>query len=233
MGGDNNEFNKKIDLASKIIVIVGSSGSGKTSLVNKLNLMLDVQKIVTTTTRQRRAGELNAKDYYFISNDEFFQMDKNNEFVETTEYSGNRYGITHSELVKYNSELCCVVTDLKGARALADNYPSRVMIFWLNNTPLTMVKRLYKRGDSILSIVKRITNAVINREFRNPSKLFIDVSFTELQGRTSTINNFGIIYYRLLVSENSHNTTYLNKLKLEVDGGELWLWQKDFITLEN
>ena len=96
-----------------------------------------------------------------------------------------------------------------------------------------MVKRLYKRGDSILSIVKRITNAVINREFRNPSKLFIDVSFTELQGRTSTINNFGIIYYRLLVSENSHNTTYLNKLKLEVDGGELWLWQKDFITLEN
>lgn len=212
---------ENLEMTNKIIVIVGSSGSGKTTLANRLVHNLNVKQLVTTTTRPIRRNEDHGKDYYFVSGIKFDEMVKNNEFLETTTYSGYQYGLTFAEVDKRQTELCCVVTDIDGARSIADSYPDRTMIFWIKSTPRLLYNRLKWRGEKITTIIKRLFNALKKREFFSPIKDFKDVSFTELDGSDSLENNFGIIYYKLLSAEYSHNTTYLQKLQSETNEGEL------------
>ena len=77
-----------------IIVLVGPSGSGKTSIGDVLTAEHGVPKLVTTTTREPRMGEVDGVDYYFR---EFSELDSD-AFVEQTIYNNNRYGLTKEEV---------------------------------------------------------------------------------------------------------------------------------------
>ena len=212
---------ESLEMTNKIIVIVGSSGSGKTTLANRLVRNLNIKQLVTTTTRPIRKRENHGKDYYFVSGIKFDEMVRNHEFLETTTYSGHHYGLTFAEVDKHKADLCCVITDINGARSIADYYPDRTMIVWIKSTPWLLYNRLKWRGERFPTIVKRLINAFKKHEFFSPIKDFKDVSFTELDGSDSIGNNFGIIYYKLLSAEYSHNSTYLQKLESETNGGEL------------
>lgn len=206
---------KDFELTNKIIVLVGSSGSGKTTLAQILSERLRIKKLVTTTTRPMRKEEDHGKDYYFISSQKFSKMFYDDEFIETNHYAGNLYGLTHEEVRKNKNRLCLLITDVSGARAIADAYPERVMIFWLRSTPSLMIKRLYNRNETIPTIIARLINAFKDREFISPYRMFNDVGFTELMADTTIDNNFGIIYYKLLISEYGRNETYLRYLESE------------------
>ena len=84
-----------------IIVILSSpSGAGKTTLVN---LILQNKKFVNSvshTTRKPRSNEINGKDYYFVSNDEFKNLIKNNEFLEYANVFNNFYGSTRKPVLQ-------------------------------------------------------------------------------------------------------------------------------------
>lgn len=71
-----------------IIVIVGGSGSGKTTIAHQLETH-GFERLITTTTRSMREGEVNHHDYHFVSKEEFKNLDK----IEESEYGGNHYGI--------------------------------------------------------------------------------------------------------------------------------------------
>ena len=75
-----------------MLVIVGSSASGKTKIVQELIKTYHMKKLVTYTTREKRIGEIEGKDYHFISREDFIQKIKNNFFIEYVEY--NTYDIT-------------------------------------------------------------------------------------------------------------------------------------------
>ena len=77
----------------KIIVLVGPSGSGKTSIGQILE-QKGIPRLVTTTTRPARLGEVDGTDYYFR---DFTEQDMD-EFVEQTIYNKNRYGLTKAEV---------------------------------------------------------------------------------------------------------------------------------------
>lgn len=207
----------ELQVTNRIIVLVGSSGSGKTTLADTIGENLGARKLVTTTTRSRRKGEVHGQDYYFISKAKFCLGIQNNEFVENTEYNNEYYGLTKDEIKDSYNSLCYITTDNNGARALADMYPERVMIFWLRSRPSLLFKRLISRGDGFKSALKRLINAFVKKEFTSPAKCFSDVSFTELTAEESVINNFGIIYYRLLVDEYNMNNVYFNKLKYDIE----------------
>ncbi|RFZ76408.1 hypothetical protein DS742_23735 [Lacrimispora amygdalina] len=101
------------------IVLVGASGSGKSTIEDYFVSNLGYAKIVSYTTRQPRAGEINGKDYWFVSNQEFGELISKGELAEYEEYSQGRfYGTSKSE---YTSGNKIVVLTPNGFRQLKRN----------------------------------------------------------------------------------------------------------------
>ncbi|MDN6030568.1 MAG: hypothetical protein L0L22_06875 [Staphylococcus equorum] len=198
-----------------ILIFVGASGSGKSTLVKHVRENLGIPQLITTTTRNKRRNEKEGKDYHFIEIEEFNRLADNESFLETTSYSGSLYGLTKEEIDKNSNNVSTVITDINGARALANLYPDRVMVFWMKSSPLNLIKRLRKRGDSWLTIIARLFNAYRSGEFTVPTSKFVDVTFTVIHSEDDIVNNFGIVYYKLLTDELKKNTDYLQKLEKE------------------
>ncbi len=99
-----------------IIVLLGASGSGKSTIENELATHHGFEKIISYTTRQPRNGEVNGKDYYFTNNETFNEMLKNGLFAEYDEYSqGRLYGTLISDYAEGNK---VVVLTPNGLRQL-------------------------------------------------------------------------------------------------------------------
>ena len=78
-----------------IMVILSSpSGAGKTTLVNLLSKKDNFEISISHTTRQPRSNETSGKDYYFVSDQEFNRLIKNDEFLEYAKVFNNYYGTT-------------------------------------------------------------------------------------------------------------------------------------------
>lgn len=198
-----------------ILIFVGASGSGKTTLAHYLKDTLDIPQLITTTTREPRIEEEYGVDYYFVQHKQFSEALMNGMFVESTNYAGNLYGLTKAEINKNAGNVSCIVTDVNGARALADLYPDRVLIFWLESNPFSLIRRLKSRKESLWNIGRRLIKAFNNKEFNVPSAMFVDVSFTTIHSSDNLINNFGIVYYKLLTAEFQKNTEILSELQRE------------------
>lgn len=104
-----------------IIVLLGASGSGKSTIEIKLSSHHGHHKIISYTTRQPRQGEVNGKDYYFITNEQFDEMVKMGLFAETEEYSqGRKYGTLISDYVDTTVNKVVVLTP-NGLKQLKKN----------------------------------------------------------------------------------------------------------------
>lgn len=156
----------------RIIVMVGPSGSGKTS-IGKILTKKGIPRLVTTTTRKPRPGEINGVDYYFR---EFSELDVD-QFVEQTLYNGNRYGLTKAEiegkLAKH--DIVHVSLDHNGAEALCEAYPEETYIVFVSISEDEMIRRMQIRGDSEEEIQKRIEYSRVTDELTPPefTHLFI------------------------------------------------------------
>ena len=85
----------------KIVVISAPSGGGKTTIIKELvKIVPNSIRFVTTTTREKREGEQEAVDYFFISKEEFEKKIENDEFVEYNFYADNYYGVEKKVLNK-------------------------------------------------------------------------------------------------------------------------------------
>lgn len=83
---------------SNIFIISGPSGAGEDSIIEGLSQFIPLERIVTTTTRERRESDPD-NAYYFISKEAFEEGIKNGEFAEyAKQYNGNIYGVTKAEL---------------------------------------------------------------------------------------------------------------------------------------
>jgi guanylate kinase len=82
-----------------LITITAPTCSGKTFLIETLQER-GYSRIVGFTTRPPRDGEVNGKDYYFISRMEAQELEDKGLLAETAEFRGNRYGVTHEEMAK-------------------------------------------------------------------------------------------------------------------------------------
>ena len=101
------------------IVLLGASGSGKSTLEHELATHHGFEKIISYTTRQKRDGEENGKDYYFTNNGTFNDMINQELFAEYDEYSQKRlYGTLKSDYLKDDS---VVVLTPNGLRQLKKN----------------------------------------------------------------------------------------------------------------
>ena len=127
-----------------IIVLLGASGSGKSTIENELAIHHGFKKIISYTTRKPRENEENGKDYFFIDNGTFEEVLSRKLFAEYDEYSQNRlYGTLKSDYVDGNK---VVVLTPNGLRQLKKNCPNEDILTVLVEASLgTRIKRYIDR----------------------------------------------------------------------------------------
>lgn len=144
-----------------LIVISGPSGAGKDSVVSKI-LNDNISLSVSATTREKREGEVDGVDYFFLSKQEFLEKMKNDDFIEYAIVHGdNYYGTLKSEVLKKldNKEDVILVIDIKGAISIQEKYPSAIFIFILPPSIKVLKDRLIARKtESKESMLKRFTS---------------------------------------------------------------------------
>ena len=116
----------------KLIVVSGPSGAGKSTLTRAaLDAVDDLAYSVSATTRRPREGEVNGRDYVFLSREEFEKWISEGRFLEWAEYSDNLYGTPEQRVEEFLTSGLSVILEieLQGARMVRQKRPDAVMIF--------------------------------------------------------------------------------------------------------
>jgi len=125
-----------------LIVLIGPSGSGKTTLERKFVKQFGFDRIVSHTTRKPRPGEIDGVDYYFVSEDEFNQI----EMLEFVEYNGNLYGASVQEFQKKARRNCVFVAEPHGAKQAKLVYPYAKLVYLWVPEEIRFQRMLESRG---------------------------------------------------------------------------------------
>lgn len=149
----------------KLVIFSAPSGAGKTTIVHYLlNKIPELEFSISATTREQRGAELNEKDYYFISKEDFLHRVAKHEFVEFEEvYSGTFYGTLKSEIERIWEGGKTVVFDIdvEGGLRLKKKYGDQALAIFVQPPSLeVLVQRLAGRGtDSAEKLRERIAKA--------------------------------------------------------------------------
>lgn len=115
----------------KIFVVAGPSGAGKDTLIKRVVGGSDLHLTVSATTRKPRVGEVEGKDYQFISDEEFDRLVAEGAFLEWKDVYGNRYGTLESEVneaVDAGKDVVLEI-DVKGALDVKARVDGAVLVF--------------------------------------------------------------------------------------------------------
>lgn len=138
--------------AGKIVIISSPSGGGKTSICRRLLTPARRAKgwvfSISYTTRQKRPGETNGREYFFVTDDEFGRLVLDNFFAEHFRVHQYNYGTPRQPLehVRKRGGVMVLDVDIQGAFRLQQEYPDAIMIFILPPSVAALRQRLKQRG---------------------------------------------------------------------------------------
>lgn len=146
-----------------MIILIGKSASGKT-YIGKCLEKIGFKKNVTYTSREKRIGEIEGKDYYFLTKDEFLNKIKEGFFFEYVIYNNNYYGTSINSLKELKSYL---IVEPNGFYKYKDL--DNIVSFYVECSETTLITRMKKRGDKLEDIKTRITNdaLIFNDSIKN------------------------------------------------------------------
>lgn len=131
-----------------LIIITGPSGVGKTTVaLELLERHKNIKRVVTYTTRKKRKGEIDGKDYNFVTLKKFEIMKKAGEFFEWARVYENYYGNSLKDLKKLceKNKYCLMVLDIQGAEKIKKEFKKNIGIFLTVNFS-ELAKRIKARG---------------------------------------------------------------------------------------
>lgn len=142
-----------------LFVITGPSGAGKSVLVRRVMENLErVEFSVSCTTREKRNDEIEGKDYYFVSEEEFKEMINASKLAEWAVVHGNYYGTSKEELETKGAKGDLLLDlDIQGAQQIKQKFIEAVFVFIMPPLFQELEKRLIARGqENAVSIQKRL-----------------------------------------------------------------------------
>lgn len=145
----------------KLIVLTGPSGVGKGTLLRSLmERHPELYLSISATTRSPRFGEVEGKDYYFLSRSAFERMIANGEFLEWAEFAGNFYGTPRTAVEEQISQGQWVIVEieLEGARLVRNVFPEALRIFILPPSLVELEYRIRSRGTETEDAIARRLN---------------------------------------------------------------------------
>lgn len=143
---------------NKIFVISGPSGSGKSTLIKKLTDEFEcINFSVSHTTRKIREGEVDSKDYHFISREKFVNMIKNNLFAEWAEVHGELYGTSINEIIEKSADEFILIMDIdvQGTEILKKKFPDAFLVFIRPPEIDDLLQRIKNREKELSSDFKK------------------------------------------------------------------------------
>ncbi|MBQ6758385.1 MAG: guanylate kinase [Selenomonadaceae bacterium] len=147
-----------------LIVVSGASGTGKGTVCKKILADLpEVAYSISATTRKPRPGEIDGKEYYFLSVDEFKAWIAEEKFLEYAEVYGNFYGTPLNKIEERlnRGEDILLEIDVQGALNVKRKCPDGVYIFLLPPSLEELKSRIEGRGtENPESLARRLKNAV-------------------------------------------------------------------------
>ena len=151
-----------------LITLTGISGSGKSTVLKRLEEEHDYHKVITCTTRDPRPAdnEQHGVDYYFLSKEDFKEQIKQNKFVENEEFDGNYYGTRWSEIENKHT-LPIAILEPNGAKNIKEilkdkNY--EVINVFIDCPPELAIERITKRDATIPERLKKRLKSINTKE---------------------------------------------------------------------
>lgn len=146
-----------------LVIISGPSGSGKGTVVKRLDPKNGYALSISVTTRKPREGEVHGRDYFFTTEAGFHKMREENALLEHAVYVGNYYGTPRKYVEEQIEKSKVVVLEIEvyGALQVKEKFPSAVLIFLMPPTLSELTKRLTKRGtEDEVTIESRLKKAL-------------------------------------------------------------------------
>lgn len=137
-------------MKGRLLVISGPSGAGKGSISKRiLEEVDDLIYSISMTTRAPRPGEINGKNYFFVTHEQFEKTIQENGFLEYAKVYGEYYGTPKARVMELLDEGMDVVLeiDIQGAMNIRKSYPKGVLIFILPPSMAELRKRITGRGS--------------------------------------------------------------------------------------
>ena len=169
------ENNKKKGL---LLIMSGPSGVGKGTIREMLmeDKSLNLFYSVSMTTRNMRPGEVNGREYYFVTRDEFMKNVEKDNLLEWAEYVGNCYGTPRDKVedMRNDGKNVLLEIDVKGAANVFKKVPDVISIFIAPPSVEELGNRLRGRGtESEEVIANRVSQAVKELEYKDLYKFVV------------------------------------------------------------
>jgi len=149
---------------ARLFVFAAPSGAGKTTLVKAMvERFPELRFSVSYTTRERRKDEKEGRDYFFVSTEQFRQLEADGELLESALVFDNHYGTSRSQVEKRLADGHDVLLEIdwQGARQVRETMPDCVSVFILPPSRKELARRLRaRRTDSDAVIARRLSDAL-------------------------------------------------------------------------
>lgn len=157
---------------TNVFIISAPSGSGKSTLVKELRQTVpNLEFSISYTTRNARGAEQNAREYFFITREQFEEMIAKKEFLEHADVFGNYYGTARTFLRRAEEKGSDLLLDIdvQGAAQIREKIPEAISIFILPPNRSELEQRLRNRSQDAESVIHRRLDAA-SREIENYAK---------------------------------------------------------------
>ena len=150
-------ISKKFYNISNMLVISGASASGKTEVAHVIAKKYGLKRVITVTTREKRNGEVDGLDYFFVTKEQFLDLIKENKLVEYTIYNNNYYGSKKDQILDNN----ILVIEAEGLKSYIALKNPRIITFALVADSNTRKQRMISRGDKLEDVERRLKSDTV------------------------------------------------------------------------
>ena len=180
-----------------MLILVGASASGKTDIAKILIRDYGYQKMVTTTSRRPRKGEIKGIDYHFITKKAFEKRIQENRFLEYVTYNNHYYGTPKKGATKDK----VLIVDPVGANSIYEKEIPDTVIILLQTDEETRKERMLERGDTLIQLIDRLEKD--NEHFHKSKLTHIDFIVNTTEGTQHELAlKINDLYHHILDQEN-------------------------------